>query len=292
MTSVVTAVFPVAGLGTRFLPFTKSVPKEMAPILNKPLIQYAVEEAVEAGCTKLVFVSSETKSSIMAHFEPNSELERELSARGKTNLLGSVQNIVPDNVKCEFVIQKEQLGLGHAVLCAEKAVGTDPFCVILPDDFITGATESATSQLVKAHQRGGLAQLSVMEVEPSQISNYGVVKPGQGINQVERLIEKPEQSEAPSNIASIGRYVFNTSIFAAIKNAGFGHGGEIQLADAIDQLAQDGKVEMVTLNGKRFDCGSNRGYMNTVLHLADRRKNRSQSELYAANGKCRRTGSA
>lgn len=205
MTSVVTAVFPVAGLGTRFLPFTKSVPKEMAPILNKPLIQYAVEEAVEAGCTKLVFVSSETKSSIMAHFEPNSELERELSARGKTNLLGSVQNIVPDNVKCEFVIQKEQLGLGHAVLCAEKAVGTDPFCVILPDDFITGATESATSQLVKAHQRGGLAQLSVMEVEPSQISNYGVVKPGQGINQVERLIEKPEQSEAPSNIASIGR---------------------------------------------------------------------------------------
>ena len=124
-----------------------------------------------------------------------------------------------------------------------------------------------------------------MEVEPSQMSNYGVVKPGQGINQVERLIEKPEQSEAPSNIASIGRYVFNTSIFVAIKNAGFGHRGEIQLADAIDQLAQDEKVEMVTLNGKRFDCGSNRGYMNAVLHLADRRKNRSQSELYTANGK-------
>lgn len=290
MTSVLTAVFPVAGLGTRFLPFTKSIPKEMAPILNKPLIQYAVEEAVKAGCTKLVFISSATKSSIMAHFAANGELERELSARGKTNLLGTIQNIIPKNVECEFLIQEEQLGLGHAVLCAEEVVGNNPFCVILPDDFITDATESPTEQLVKAYHSCGLAQLSVMEVETSQISNYGVVKRGKGTNQVARLIEKPSQSEAPSNIASIGRYVFNPSIFAEIKNAGFGHGGEIQLADAIDQLAQQGKVEMVPLSGKRFDCGSNRGYMNAVLHLADRRKSQTSSELYAANGKCRRTG--
>ncbi|XXK30479.1 UTP--glucose-1-phosphate uridylyltransferase [Rhodobacteraceae bacterium nBUS_24] len=290
MTSVLTAVFPVAGLGTRFLPFTKSIPKEMAPILNKPLIQYAVEEAVKAGCTKLVFISSATKSSIMAHFAANGELERELSARGKTNLLETIQNIIPKNVECEFIIQEEQLGLGHAVLCAEEVVGNNPFCVILPDDFITDATESPTEQLVKAYQSCGLAQLSVMEVETSEISNYGVVKRGKGTNQVARLIEKPSQSEAPSNIASIGRYVFNPSIFAEIKNAGFGHGGEIQLADAIDQLAQQGKVEMVPLSGKRFDCGSNRGYMNAVLHLADRRKSQTSSELYAANGKCRRTG--
>ena len=290
MTSVLTAVFPVAGLGTRFLPFTKSIPKEMAPILNKPLIQYAVEEAVKAGCTKLVFISSASKSSIMAHFAANGELERQLSARGKTNLLGAIQNIIPKNVECEFINQEEQLGLGHAVLCAEGVVGNNPFCVILPDDFITDAIESPTEQLVKAYQSCGLAQLSVMEVEASQISNYGVVKRGKGTNQVARLIEKPSLSLAPSNIASVGRYVFNPSIFAEIKNAGFGCGGEIQLADAIDQLAQQGKVEMVPLSGKRFDCGSNRGYMNAVLHLADRRMSQTSSELYAANGKCRRTG--
>jgi len=291
MKPVLKAVFPVAGLGTRFLPFTKSVPKEMVPINNKPLIQYAVEEAVQAGCTKLIFVSSASKSSIMSHFGTNSELEKALSASGKTEQLEAIQNIIPQGIECEFVIQQEQLGLGHAVLCAEEAVGDDPFCVILPDDFITDATESTTAQLIDSYNSRGLAQLSVMTVEASEISKYGAIKPGDGSRQVSRLIEKPSQSEAPSNIASIGRYVFNPSIFAAIKNAGFGHGGEIQLADAIDKLAQDGKVEMVHLNGKRFDCGSNRGYMNAVLHLADRRRNLSKSKLYAANGQCRRTGS-
>jgi len=279
MRSIKKAVFPIAGLGTRLLPFTKAVPKEMMPIMGKPLIQHSVEEALDAGCKTLIFVTSDAKPAIRAHFEPNLELEKSLINSGKSDIANEISNILPSDVECIYVNQEEQLGLGHAVLCAEKAVGNHPFCVILPDDFIHAQHNHNVSRLVEAFQETGCSQLCVMSVNGPDISKYGVVEPGKRSNQVYRLVEKPSLEMAPSKIASIGRYVFTNSIFESIKSIGVGHGGELQLADAIDRLARNGKVEMVLLEGSRFDCGTERGYLNAILNLADRRNRVRENTL-------------
>ena len=262
------AVFPVAGFGTRFLPATKAMPKELMPIVDKPLIQYAVEEAIAAGIDTLIFVTGRNKRAIEDHFDSNQELEMALRAKGKDDQAEMVKNILPAGVECIFVRQPEQLGLGHAVLCAERAVGNDPFAVLLADDFLIYEGDSATSDLVRSFEISSKTQLSVMEVNGPDISKYGVVLPGSEPRAVAGLVEKPDIDKAPSNFASIGRYVLTPDIFDIIRKQSVGVGGEIQLADAINAQAASNAVEAVILNGRRFDCGSVQGYLNAIIHVA------------------------
>ena len=266
------AVFPVAGFGTRFLPVTKAMPKELLPIVDKPLIQYAAEEAIAAGIDTLIFVTGRNKRAIEDHFDNNQELEMALRAKGKAEQADMVKNILPEGVQCIFVRQPEQLGLGHAVLCAERAVGIDPFAVLLADDFLTyeeGA--GVTADLSRAFSASGKTQLSVMEVDGPDISKYGVIVPNSQPGSIAGLVEKPDANKAPSNLASIGRYVLTPDIFDILRNQPAGSGGEIQLADAINTQAAKDAVEAVTLNGRRFDCGSVQGYLDAIMHVADRR---------------------
>ena len=207
------AVFPVAGFGTRFLPATKAMPKELLPIVDKPLIHYAVDEAIAAGIDTLIFVTGRNKRAIEDHFDNNQELEMALRAKGKFEQADMVKNILPAGVECIFVRQAEQLGLGHAVLCAERVVGGDPFTVLLADDFITSDGRGVTADLTSAYEATGRTQLSVMEVNGPEISKYGVVVPNGTPGSVAGLIEKPELDKAPSNLASIGRYVLTPDIF-------------------------------------------------------------------------------
>jgi len=265
MTKITKAVFPAAGLGTRFLPATKAIPKEMMPIGTKPLIQFAAEEAVRAGITTLIFVTGRNKRAIADHFDANLELEDALRKKGKDELSEMVRNILPEGVECVFVRQAEQLGLGHAVLCAERVVGDEPFAVLLADDFLPDDASDTTSQLVGAYHDSGKQQLSVMQVDGPSISKYGVIKLGNQENQVAGLVEKPDYKDAPSNLASIGRYVLSPKIFDVIRNLPKGAGGEIQLADAIDIMAKDGTVESQLLQGRRFDCGSVQGYYSAMM---------------------------
>ena len=265
------AVFPVAGFGTRFLPATKAMPKELLPIVDKPLIQYAADEAIAAGIDTLIFVTGRNKRAIEDHFDANNELETMLRAKGKDAQADMVRNIIPEGVECIFVRQAEQLGLGHAVLCAERAVGGDPFAVLLADDFLTDYEPGVTADLAQAYANSGKSQLSVMEVDGPDISKYGVVVPygfGSGIR---GLVEKPDAHEAPSNMASIGRYVLTPDIFETLRGLSAGSGGEIQLADAINIHAQQGAVETVRLNGRRFDCGSVEGFMSAANHAYKQR---------------------
>jgi UTP--glucose-1-phosphate uridylyltransferase len=255
------AVFPVAGFGTRFLPATKAMPKELLPIVDKPLIQYAAEEAIAAGIDTLIFVTGRNKRAIEDHFDANNELQTMLRAKGKEAQAEMVRNIIPAGVECIFVRQAEQLGLGHAVLCAERAVGGDAFTVLLADDFLTDYEPGVTADLVQAFAASGKSQLSVMEVDGPDISKYGVVVPSVSGAGIAGLVEKPTASEAPSNLASIGRYVLTPDFFDTLRGLRAGSGGEIQLADAINIHAQSGSVEMVRLNGQRFDCGSVAGFM-------------------------------
>ncbi|MBT5334059.1 MAG: UTP--glucose-1-phosphate uridylyltransferase GalU [Gammaproteobacteria bacterium] len=271
-TKIRKAVFPVAGFGTRFLPATKAMPKELLPIINKPLIQYAVEEAIAAGIDTLIFVTGRNKRAIEDHFDNNQELEMALRAKGKHAQAHMVKNILPAGVECIFVRQPEQLGLGHAVLCAERVVGSDPFAVLLADDFLTFDGAGITQGLVGGFDRTGKTQLSVMEVSGPDISKYGVIVPGAQPGSVAGLVEKPSPEAAPSNLASIGRYVLTPDIFDILRNQPAGAGGEIQLADAINVQAARGDVEAVTLNGRRFDCGSVEGYLDAIMHFADRRR--------------------
>lgn len=266
------AVFPVAGFGTRFLPATKAMPKELLPIVDKPLIQYAVEEAIAAGIDTLIFVTGRNKRAIEDHFDNNQELEMALRAKGKHAQADMVKNILPPGVECIFVRQPEQLGLGHAVLCAERVVGGDPFAVLLADDFLTFDGAGITRDLVDGFDRTGKTQLSVMEVSGPDISKYGVIVPCGHPGSVAGLVEKPSQEAAPSRLASIGRYVLTPDIFDILRDQPPGAGGEIQLADAINVQAARGDVEAVTLNGRRFDCGSVEGYLNAIMHVADRRR--------------------
>ena len=266
------AVFPVAGFGTRFLPVTKAMPKELMPIVDKPLIQYAVEEAIAAGIDTLIFVTGRNKRAIEDHFDNNLELEMALRAKGKENEAKMVKNILPKGVDCIFVRQPEQLGLGHAVLCAERAVGNDPFAVLLADDFIMYEGDGPTADLVRSFEICGKTQLSIMEVNGADISKYGVVLPGSEPGAVAGLVEKPEIGKEPSKFASIGRYVLTPDIFDIIRNQPVGIGGEIQLADAINAQAAKSAVKAVILNGRRFDCGSVQGYLDAIKNVADYRE--------------------
>ena len=265
------AVFPVAGFGTRFLPATKAMPKELLPIVDKPLIQYAAEEAIAAGIDTLIFVTGRNKRAIEDHFDANNELEMMLRAKGKCAQADMVRNIIPAGVECIFVRQAEQLGLGHAVLCAERAVGGDPFAVLLADDFLTDYEPGVTADLTQAFAGSGKSQLSVMEVAGPEISKYGVVVPNGTGAGIVGLVEKPDVHDAPSNLASIGRYVLTPDIFETLRGLSAGSGGEIQLADAINIHAQQGLVETVRLNGKCFDCGSVDGFMRASNHAYRKR---------------------
>lgn len=271
MRSVRKAVFPVAGLGTRFLPATKAMPKELLPIIDKPIIQFAVEEAIEAGITDLVFVTGRTKRAIEDHFDNNPELEATLSARGKDHLVELLRDILPPGVNCIFVRQPEALGLGHAVLCAEPVVGNEPFAVLLPDDVMTG-TPRPTSELVRHFETTGKASLTVIAVESDDINKYGVIDPvsniGTGPIPLTGIVEKPKPAEAPSNLAAVGRYVFTPDIFDYLRLVRPGHGGEIQLTDAINMEAKNGRVDALRLVGRRYDCGSKSDYLEAIVDFA------------------------
>lgn len=258
------AVFPVAGYGTRFLPATKAMPKELMPVVDRPLIQYAAEEAVRAGIDTLIFVTGRHKRAIEDHFDSNPELEAALRAKGRHAEAEMVKNIMPEGVECVFVRQPEQLGLGHAVLCTERVVGDEPFAVLLADDFIKSEGRGVTAELVRAYEASGRSQISVMRVGGEAISRYGVVVPGEVAGSVAGLVEKPKFADAPSDIASIGRYVLTPDIFDVLRSQSAGAGGEIQWADAIDRQARDGAVEAVMLDGNRFDCGSVSGYLEAI----------------------------
>lgn len=259
------AVFPVAGLGTRFLPATKAMPKELLPIIDKPIIQYAVEEAIAAGITDLIFVTGRTKRAIEDHFDANPELERALRDKGQDDVADMVRNIVPEGVSCIFLRQPEALGLGHAVLCAEPVVGREPFVVLLADDVMRG--DLPTKCLVDAYAEKPGTILSVMEVPQAEAQKYGIVRPGAD-GSVAGLVEKPAPGTEPSRLASIGRYVLEPEILDILQAQPPGHAGEIQLADAINTRAAQGHVRAVPLRGQRYDCGSKMGYLEAMVDFA------------------------
>lgn len=268
MSEIRKAVFPVAGLGTRFLPATKASPKEMLPVVDKPLIQYAVEEAIEAGITELIFVTSSTKRSIEDHFDKSYELEVELEKKGKLEALELVRNIVPKGVSCIYVRQAEALGLGHAVLCAKSVVGNEPFVVILPDDLIDGYGSGVVSQMIQAYQQTGSSQLGVVEVPKEDTDKYGIVntKVGEDVAlQVHSIVEKPKPEQATSNLAVVGRYILTPRTFELLEETKGGAGGEIQLTDAISALLDHETVFAHRFKGKRYDCGNKLGYLKATV---------------------------
>lgn len=259
-------VFPVAGMGTRFLPATKAMPKEMLPVVDKPLIQYAVEEAVSAGCTELVFVTGRNKRSIEDHFDKAYELENELAFRNKDQLLSHVQNILPKNVTCLYIRQAEALGLGHAVLCAKAAIGDEPFAVILADDLID-APQGALSQMLQSYQETASSILGVETIDPSQTGSYGIVEISEldGKQKIDSIVEKPHPDVAPSNLAVVGRYILTPRIFEFLSTIQRGAGGEIQLTDAIARLLKYETVIAHPFDGTRYDCGSKLGYLQATV---------------------------
>lgn len=264
---VTKAVFPVAGLGTRFLPATKANPKEMLPIVDKPLIQYAVEEAVSAGITELIFVTSSTKRAIEDHFDSNYELESKLSQNGKQELLNIVRDVLPKGVTCAYVRQPESLGLGHAVLCARPLMSDDePFAVLLADDLID-AKPGCLAQMVTEYEKYHSSIIAVQEVPSSETKRYGIV----GINsdkKITQIIEKPNTSEAPSNLGVVGRYILTYNIFDCLEKVTPGSGNEIQLTDAIASLLKIESVYAYAFQGTRFDCGSKMGYLEATVQYA------------------------
>ena len=262
-----TAVFPVAGLGTRFLPITKASPKEMLPVVDKPLIQYAVEEAVEAGMTQMVFITGRNKRSIEDHFDKAFELEQELESRGRTALLESVRNIVPKHVSCIYVRQPEALGLGHAVLCARPVVGDEPFAVILADDLIDGKP-TTLEQMVDVYAQQQRSVLAVQRIPREESNKYGVIRGkslGDKLHKLDGIVEKPKPVDAPSDLAVVGRYILTGKVFDFLERIGKGTGGEIQLTDGIAQLLMHEDVLALEFAGTRYDCGSKLGYMMANL---------------------------
>jgi len=257
------AVFPVAGRGTRFLPATKASPKEMLPIVDKPLIQYAVEEAIDAGATKLIFVTGSSKRAIEDHFDTDSELEQALSGDGKEELLRSVKGIVPKGVSCIYIRQGEPLGLGHAVLCARVAVGDEPFFVHLADDLIAGEPPCLT-QMAAEYDRHGGSLIAVETVAHEDTSSYGIVAVDD-TDRITEIVEKPAPEDAPSNSAVVGRYLLAPEIFDKLETTRHGSGGEIQLTDAIADLLDESPVYAYSFNGERFDCGSKLGYLKATV---------------------------
>ncbi|WP_455198410.1 UTP--glucose-1-phosphate uridylyltransferase GalU [Kaarinaea lacus] len=266
-----TAVFPVAGLGTRFLPATKANPKEMLPVVDKPLIQYAAEEAIAAGVTELVFVTSSSKRAIEDHFDRNFELETVLKERNKTELLSIVHNVLPDGVSCVYIRQPEALGLGHAVLCAKNVVGNNPFAVILADDLIDDGDRGSLAQMVKEYEEYQCTMLGVEQVPPEETYKYGVIEAdqvGDRISKVSGIVEKPAPEKAPSNMAVVGRYILTPRIFDLLEKTEGGAGGEIQLTDAIATLLKYEHVMAYEFEGVRYDCGSKLGYLTATVEYA------------------------
>ena len=258
------AVFPVAGMGTRFLPATKANPKEMLPVVDKPLIQYAVEEAVAAGIEVMVFITGRSKRAISDHFDKAYELENELSLRGKEETLKIVQNIVPPHVTCVFIRQAEALGLGHAVGRAKAVIGDEPFAVILADDLIDDDAGGCLSQMTKVFEEWQCSLLGVERIDPSETDSYGIVRSnsiGNNLGRVEEIVEKPKPDKAPSNLAVVGRYILTPGIFDKLEQVAKGAGGEIQLTDAIAMLLHDEPVLSHEFRGRRYDCGSKLGYL-------------------------------
>ena len=268
-----TAVFPVAGLGTRFLPATKASPKEMLAVVDKPLIQYAVEEAYEAGIRDMIFVTGRSKRAIEDHFDTAYELENELENAGKTAMLELVRSISPADMNCLFVRQPRSLGLGHAVLCAEPLVGNEPFAVLLADDLMRGEPggPGVMKQMTTAFQKQGRSLLAVQEVPLEQTKRYGIVKgeaAGGPLMRIDEIVEKPAPEKAPSRMGVAGRYVLTPVIFEEIRNQPKGAGGEIQLTDAIGRLMSNETVYAFQYSGKRYDCGSKEGFLEATVDLA------------------------
>lgn len=262
------AVFPVAGRGTRFLPATKASPKEMLPIVDKPLIQYAVEEALAAGARRLVFITGSSKRAIEDHFDSDGELENLLLKQGKSELLKMLKSVLPSYASCIYIRQSAPLGLGHAVLCAKPAIGNSPFFVHLADDLID-AEEACLAQMARRFDNGSI--VAVQTVPHSQTDKYGIVKTGGrhgDLLRVDRIVEKPKPDKAPSNLAVVGRYLLTPRVFTHLERIGQGAGGEIQLTDGIARLMNDEAVYAYRFAGKRFDCGSKLGYLQATVEYA------------------------
>lgn len=288
MTKVIRkAVFPVAGLGTRFLPATKASPKEMLPVVDKPLIQYAVEEAVAAGIDVMVFITGRSKNAIMDHFDKAYELEKELESRAKHEILAMVRNILPTHVTCIYIRQAEALGLGHAVSCARAVIGNEPFAVLLADDLIDDDRTGCLSQMVRIFDRWQCSVLGIERVDPAETQNYGIVRTSPieaGLDKVEEIVEKPKPENAPSNQAVVGRYILTPAIFDKLANVSRGAGGEIQLTDAIAMLLNEQSVLAYEFQGKRYDCGSKLGYLiATVEQGLKHPELRASFEAYLRN---------
>ncbi|GGK06557.1 UTP--glucose-1-phosphate uridylyltransferase GalU [Luteimonas terricola] len=270
------AVFPVAGLGTRFLPVTKTVPKEMLPIVDRPLIQYAVDEAIEAGCDTLVFVTNRYKHAVADYFDKAYELEHKLEGAGKEAQLALVRNVLPKGVRAVFVTQAEALGLGHAVLCAKPVIGDEPFAVILPDDLIWNRGPGALRQMADVAEMSGASVIATQAVPAEQVSSYGIVATEEFADRrgrITAIIEKPPLAEAPSNLGVVGRYVLTPRIFELLESTRPGAGGEIQLTDAISALLAEENVLAYNFQGTRFDCGTHIGLIEaTIRHALDHEK--------------------
>jgi UTP--glucose-1-phosphate uridylyltransferase len=272
MTSIRKAVFPVAGLGSRFLPATKAQPKEMLPIVDKPLIQYAVEEAVEAGITEMIFITGRNKRAIEDHFDKAYELEAELEAAGKQQLLDMVREVIPKSVNCMYIRQPQALGLGHAVLCARPIVGDDPFAVLLADDFMQGesGSDGVMAQMTAQFKREQCSLLGVQDVPRENTRQYGIVSTepfAERLEKVQGIVEKPAPEKAPSTLAVVGRYILTPRVFACLEKLGKGAGGEIQLTDGIEALMQYETILAYRYQGRRFDCGSKIGYLQASVEI-------------------------
>jgi UTP--glucose-1-phosphate uridylyltransferase len=272
MKKIKKAVFPVAGLGSRFLPATKAQPKEMLPIVDKPLIQYAVEEAVAAGITEMIFITGRNKRAIEDHFDKAYEIEAELEAAGKTALLETVQNVIPKHVNCIYIRQPAALGLGHAVLCSRPVVGDEPFAVLLADDFmdVDAGTRPVLAQMTDLFEKEEKNILAVQDVPRASTGQYGIVntKPYQkDMDQVISIVEKPNPQVAPSTLAVVGRYILNGEIFNCLEGLGQGTGGEIQLTDGIAAMMQKEPVLAYRYEGRRYDCGSKLGYVKATIAM-------------------------
>jgi len=265
------AVFPVAGLGTRFLPATKTVPKEMLPIIDRPLIQYAVDEAIEAGCDTLIFITNRYKHAVADYFDKAYELEQKLERAGKKEQLELVRHVLPNGVRAVFVTQAEALGLGHAVLCAKAIVGDEPFAVLLPDDLIWNRGNGALKQMADANEATGASIIAVEDVPHDKTGSYGIVATdtfGGRQGRISAIVEKPKPEDAPSDLAVVGRYVLSPKIFELLEATGTGAGGEIQLTDAIAELLKTERVEAFRFEGRRFDCGTHLGLVEATIRFA------------------------
>jgi UTP--glucose-1-phosphate uridylyltransferase len=274
MKKITKAVFPVAGLGTRFLPVTKASPKEMLPVVDKPLIQYAVEEAASAGITDMIFITGRNKRAIEDHFDKAYELETELALRNKTLLLEQVQAATPPGINCVYIRQNEALGLGHAVLCAEPVVVDEPFAVLLADDLIHASTP-VMKQMIDLAARENASVIGVMQVTPEETANYGIVEAvpesaGGRVSRITRMIEKPPPGTSSSTLAVVGRYVLSPRIFHHLRTMPAGAGGEIQLTDGIVRLMTEERVLAYEFEGRRYDCGSKLGYLEATVDFGAR----------------------